>query len=110
MGEKEESKSLDHSGERSELAVQRTILANTRTFSAWIRTGLSAILAGLTIASFISENELFYGIGIFIYIMTYMSYKKSFQELTEKEASTSISLKLLLAVTIYRLKCLCLYN
>lgn len=115
MEGEEKNKSLELSGERSELAVQRTILANIRTFSAWIRTGLSAVLAGLTIANFIGNNELFSDtvlflgmsigfifvtVGIFIYIMAYISYKKSFEELTEEEAKTSISLKFLLIVTV----------
>lgn len=39
MTSKEKDKSLELSAERSRLAVQRTILANARTFSAWIRTG-----------------------------------------------------------------------
>ncbi|HUW11068.1 MAG TPA: DUF202 domain-containing protein, partial [Anaerolineae bacterium] len=30
--------------------LERTLLANERTFSAWLRTGLAAVLAGLGIA------------------------------------------------------------
>lgn len=36
--------------ERTDLARQRNLLANERTFSAWLRTGLSAMVAGLGIA------------------------------------------------------------
>jgi len=35
------------------LALDRTVLANERTFQAWIRTGLSALAAGLGIANFL---------------------------------------------------------
>lgn len=98
------------SGERSELAVQRTILANARTFSAWIRTGLSSVLAGLSIVNFIVGAEafhffvlfiglLFVLIGIIIYIMAYVSYKKSYDMLDREEAESSVSLNFLLFVT-----------
>ncbi len=35
------------------LAMDRTILANERTFQAWIRTGLSAFAAGLGVSRFL---------------------------------------------------------
>ncbi len=98
------------SSERSELAVQRTILANARTFSAWIRTGLSSVLAGLSIVNFIVGADAFYGfvlligllfvlIGIVIYIMAYVSYKKSYDTLEREEAESTVSLNFLLFVT-----------
>ncbi len=37
------------------LALDRTVLANERTFQAWIRTGLSALAAGLGIAKFLQD-------------------------------------------------------
>ena len=33
-------------------AIDRTVLANERTFAAWIRTGLAALAAGLAIEKF----------------------------------------------------------
>lgn len=98
------------SGERSELAVQRTILANIRTFSAWIRTGLSSVLAGLSIVNFIIGAEAFHGfvliigllfvvIGIIIYIMAYLSYKKSYDALKPEETESAVSLNFLLFVS-----------
>ena len=36
------------------LALDRTILANERTYAAWIRTGLAALAAGLGIAKFMT--------------------------------------------------------
>lgn len=108
--ELKEDISVQMSGERSELAVQRTILVNSRTFSAWIRTGLSSVLAGLSIVNFIEGAEsfhefvlltglLFVLIGIIIYIMAYISYRKSYDMLEHKEAKSSVSLTFLLFVT-----------
>lgn len=101
---------IQMSSERSESAVQRTILANARTFSAWIRTGLSSVLAGLSIVSFIVGTEAFHGfvlligllfvlIGIIIYIMAYVSYKKSYDVLGREDAESTVSLNFLLFVT-----------
>ncbi len=36
--------------------MDRTILANERTYQAWIRTGLSALAAGLGVARFLSDS------------------------------------------------------
>lgn len=47
----------DNLDDKTTLALQRTILANSRTFSAWIRTGLSSSLAGLAIVKFLGDNE-----------------------------------------------------
>jgi putative membrane protein len=43
--------------ERTDLARQRNLLANERTFSAWVRTGLAAVVAGLGIARLLSAGE-----------------------------------------------------
>lgn len=63
------------------LAIQRTVLANTRTFAAWVRTGLSSVLAGFGIVKFMGNNDKYQafvssigilfviiGIGIYIYM------------------------------------------
>lgn len=42
--------------ERTDLARQRNLLANERTFSAWLRTGLSAMVAGLGIARLLGSG------------------------------------------------------
>ena len=102
--------SIRMSGERLELAVQLTILANTRTFSTWIRTGLSSVFAGLSIVSFIVGVDAFHGfvlfigflfvfIWIIIYIIAYISYKKSYDILDRDEAESTVPLKFLLFVT-----------
>ncbi len=96
--------------QRTDLAVQRTILANSRTFTAWLRTGLSLVLAGLAIAKFVGENQIFeeyallIGIifvlmGIAIYVLGLLSYKKSFDELKQTDKKTTISYNILIFIT-----------
>ena len=41
---------------RTNLALDRTILANERTYGAWIRTGLTALAAGLGVAKFMIDE------------------------------------------------------
>ena len=43
--------------ERTDWAEHRTLLANERNFSAWIRTGLSAMAGGLAVAQLLGEEE-----------------------------------------------------
>ena len=40
----------------SRLALDRTFLANERTYQAWIRTGVSTFIAGLGVAKFLKED------------------------------------------------------
>jgi putative membrane protein len=47
--------SQELSEERSKLALIRTLLANERSFSAWIRTGISAELGGLGVAKLLTD-------------------------------------------------------
>jgi putative membrane protein len=44
------------------LALDRTILANERTYAAWIRTGISALIAGLAVEKFLLEAIPLWGI------------------------------------------------
>ena len=37
------------------MALDRTILANERTFQAWLRTGLAALVSGLGVAKFLQD-------------------------------------------------------
>jgi putative membrane protein len=41
------------SEERADYAEQRTLLANERTYAAWVRTGLTALAAGVAFERFI---------------------------------------------------------
>ena len=45
----------DKEPDTTALALDRTVLANERTFQAWIRTGLSALAAGLGVAKFLQD-------------------------------------------------------
>ena len=94
------------------LAIQRTVLANTRTFAAWVRTGLSSVLAGFGIVKFMGNNDkyqafvssigiLFVIIGIGIYIYGYSSYKISYRRLVDRDKhNLSIPLYVSLFITI----------
>jgi inner membrane protein YidH len=45
---------VDPAGERTGYALDRTVLANERTYAAWIRTGLTALAAGIAIEKFMA--------------------------------------------------------
>ncbi len=47
---------MSHQPNTNTLALDRTALANERTYAAWIRTGLTALVAGLGIARFLSGS------------------------------------------------------
>lgn len=40
---------------RHDYAVDRTVLANERTYAAWIRTGLAALVAGIAVEKFLVD-------------------------------------------------------
>jgi putative membrane protein len=42
----------DNDVSQHNLALDRTVLANERTYAAWVRTGLAALVSGLGIAKF----------------------------------------------------------
>ncbi len=45
-----------HTPTEHSLALDATVLANERTFQAWIRTGLAALASGLGVAKFFSNT------------------------------------------------------
>jgi len=45
-----------------EYALDRTVLANERTYAAWIRTGIGALTAGLAVEKFMVDVIPFLGI------------------------------------------------
>lgn len=86
------------------LSIERTILSNTRTYSAWVRTGLSLVLAGFGIVKFMGNNDkyqafvssigiLFVVLGLGVYIFGYYSYKISYQRLEKEERKSSAQLR-----------------
>lgn len=49
---------------RDELAIDRTLLANERTFLAYLRSAIALVIAGLSIMNF-TEPGWFWGVGMF---------------------------------------------
>ena len=108
----DEDLNKDHLDVKTRLAIDRTILANTRTFSAWVRTGLSSVLAGFAVVKFMGDNRdyqffvsligiLFVTIGIGIYIFGYLNFRISCKKLiAEDEQKLSLSLSVLLIITL----------
>ncbi len=80
--------------DRTDWAMERTLLAKERTFSAWGRTGISAMVAGIGIARFLTSVEspwvaralgmILVATGAAIYIIGFLSYYKALKKLSEK--------------------------
>lgn len=79
--------------DRTDWAMQRTLLAKERTFSAWARTGTSAMVAGLGIAKFLpsidSPVARILGVvlictGGIIFVTGFFSYRKALQKLADE--------------------------
>lgn len=51
-GEEDKERNVD----ATSLALDRTVLANERTYTSWIRTGLAALVTGLGIARFMMNT------------------------------------------------------
>lgn len=82
---------------RTFLAIDRTRLANERTFSAWIRTGVTGVGGGFAIHRFVTLTNIQYqkflhliaqllilwGIGVFIF--AFQGYLKSCKKLYKDE-------------------------
>jgi len=90
--------------ERTDLARQRNLLANERTFSAWLRTGLSAVVAGLGIARLLGSGgslPIAHSIGVIlvligggIYVLAFWRYAQVSRSL-EQENMRAIPTRLL---------------
>jgi len=55
------------------LALDRTILANERTYAAWIRTGIAALIAGLAVEKFLLEPIPLWGVHAIAVILIVFS-------------------------------------
>lgn len=79
--------------DRTEWAYERSLLANDRTFSAWIRTGLATIAVGFGVTRLLQEVEpawlvlsigaLFVVVGGGILLMGYWSHRRMLRWLSE---------------------------
>ncbi|QDS96010.1 hypothetical protein FF011L_48140 [Roseimaritima multifibrata] len=73
------SPGLDESAEQTpaDSAIDRTLMAEERTFSAWLRTGLASLATGLAIAKLMPEAQprwALVGLGIILVVMGAMSF------------------------------------
>lgn len=83
--------------QRSRQSLARTKLATERTFSAWIRTGMAAQVAGLAVAKFIALGQfhwiskiiggIFILISLSIYFIAFWSYRQTYRNLDEEVQS-----------------------
>lgn len=82
------------SDSRTNWAHERTSLAKERTFSAWLRSGLSAVGVGLGLVKLLPSVEphwmmqligiLFIGAGAVIFVMGYATYHNVMKKLEEE--------------------------
>lgn len=80
--------------DRTDWAKVRTLLAKERSYTAWIRTGLAALAAGLGIAHLLKAYEpqwivilLGFGLGVaglMAPVLGFWSYRKSLKQLEEQ--------------------------
>lgn len=70
--EETEDSNLKLAKNRTQLAMIRTVLANERSFSAWIRTGISSELIGLAVAKLLFDFQpewIPVTVGFFSYLL-----------------------------------------
>ena len=97
---------------------RRTLLAKERTYSSWVRTGLSAEAAGLAIARWLNSPEpgwlapvlgaLLVLIGALIFIVAFTSYRSAFSELARGEPASRLVAGLTTALAVSALLALAL--
>ncbi len=59
--------------DRNSLALDRTVLANERTYQAWIRTGLAALISGLGINKFLNDIEPVWPLMVVTIVLIFFS-------------------------------------
>jgi inner membrane protein YidH len=64
---------VDSAGARTGYALDRTVLANERTYAAWIRTGLTALAAGVAIERFMAGTIPAWGVRTIAVILILVS-------------------------------------
>ncbi len=63
--------------DNNKLALDRTVLANDRTYQAWIRTGLALFVSGLGVAKFLKEEMslwILVGIASLLLILSALAF------------------------------------
>lgn len=94
---------------RDTLAQKRTLLANQRTFSAWLRTGLSAEVAGIGIAKLLETPRyniiataigiVFICIGAGAYAIALWNYQRECKELAHEGVHVALPVLVLTLLT-----------
>ena len=95
--------------ERTDWAEERTLLAKERTFSAWGRTGISAMAAGLAISRLLASTDtpwlartlgaVLIVTGAALYVVGFLSYRKALRSLA-REGVHGTSLWVMGAITL----------
>ena len=70
----DEEDSID---DRTGYALDRTVLANERTYAAWIRTGLTTLVAGLAIEKFMVDampGLMFQSIAVILIVYSMIAF------------------------------------
>lgn len=90
------TKSQDDSEQRTNWAEDRTIMANERTFSSWMGTGLACIGVAIGLKAVFGDFDptwmaklvasLFLAISVYIFYMAQKQARKTFERLQEKDA------------------------
>ncbi len=75
-----------------ESAIHRTLLAEQRTYSAWVRTGLTSSATGFAIAKLMTETEpawlvrclaiLFLSTGACMFLLAFWAYRNALSKLS----------------------------
>ena len=69
----EEIESARRDSDTTRLALDRTVLANERTYAAWIRTGLAALVSALGIARFMLDTMPLWSILVIAVLLVLFS-------------------------------------
>ncbi len=95
--------------DRSDWANERTLLAKERSYSAWIRTGLAALAAGIGIVHLLGDSphtwlvlslgSVLAAAGLVAPMLGFWSYRKSLKQL-EQEGVRSLSIVVLTTFTL----------
>ena len=103
---------MEDTKNRDELALQRTLLAADRTFSAWIRTGLAGIGGGLAVSRVLIfksyENQIVANIigallviwGACIFVYAIYDYRATCAKLARKGLESNSLKPLALMTTV----------
>lgn len=108
--------------ERTTLANERNRLANQRTFLSWIRTGLAGVGGGIGIIRLLTFKSAWHQLashfvgliliawGIFIFILSFIVYKRSSKKLHLKEdQGISLQIFAILSLTLVILSLILLF-